>query len=44
MVGEIPDLPGVHGIALAPDLGRGFTSNGGENKVGIIEVIWEPPK
>src|SRR6185436_4310262 len=28
VVGEIPDLPGVHGIALAPDLGRGFTSNG----------------
>jgi len=28
VVGEIPDTQGVHGIALAPDLGRGFTSNG----------------
>jgi len=27
-VGDIPDTPGVHGIALAPDLGRGFVSNG----------------
>src|SRR6201997_5770593 len=25
-VGDIPDTPGVHGIALAPDLGRGFRS------------------
>ena len=24
VVGDIPDTPGVHGIALAPDLGRGF--------------------
>jgi hypothetical protein len=27
-VGDIPDTPGVHGVALAPDLGRGFVSNG----------------
>jgi YVTN family beta-propeller protein len=27
-VGTIADTNGVHGIALAPDLGRGFTSNG----------------
>jgi DNA-binding beta-propeller fold protein YncE len=25
-VGEIVDVPGVHGVALAPDLGRGFAS------------------
>src|SRR5205809_8136516 len=30
-VGEIPDTPGVHGIAIADDLGRGFTSNGRDN-------------
>ena len=30
IVGEIPDTPGVHGFALASDLGRGFTSNGRE--------------
>jgi len=27
-VGDIPDTPGVHGIAIATDLGRGFVSNG----------------
>ena len=32
-VGEIPDTPGVHGIALATNLGRGFTSNGKDNTV-----------
>ncbi len=31
VIGEIPDLAGVHGIALAPELGRGFTSNGRAN-------------
>ena len=38
VVGEIPDTPGVHGVALAPDLGRGFTSNGGENKSSIVDL------
>ena len=28
LVGQISDTPGVHQIALAPDFGRGFTSNG----------------
>jgi DNA-binding beta-propeller fold protein YncE len=28
VVGEIPDTQGVHGIAVAPEFGRGFTSNG----------------
>ncbi len=28
VVGEIPNTPGVHGVAIAPELGRGFTSNG----------------
>jgi YVTN family beta-propeller protein len=28
VVGEIAPTPGVHGIALVPSLGRGFTSNG----------------
>src|SRR5947209_14236072 len=38
VVGEIPDTPGVHGIAIAPDLGRGFTSNGQENKSSIVDL------
>jgi len=35
---DIPDTPGVHGIALAPDLGRGFISNGRENTVSIFDL------
>lgn len=37
-VGDIPDTPGVHGIALAPELGRGFTSNGREGSVTIFDL------
>jgi len=38
IVGEIPDLAGVHGIAIAPDLGRGFTSNGRANTSTIVDL------
>jgi DNA-binding beta-propeller fold protein YncE len=37
-VGDIADTPGVHGIAIAPELGRGFTSNGRENTVSIFDL------
>jgi DNA-binding beta-propeller fold protein YncE len=37
-VGEIPDTPGVHGVALAPDLGSGFTSNGREDTVTVFDL------
>lgn len=37
-VGDITDTPGVHGIALAPGLGRGFTSNGREGTVSIFDL------
>ena len=36
--GKISDTKGVHGIALAPDLGRGFTSNGQTNTVTIFDL------
>ena len=36
VVGEIADTPGVHGFVVAPELGRGFSSNGRENKAGIV--------
>jgi DNA-binding beta-propeller fold protein YncE len=36
--GEIDGTPGVHGIALAPELGRGFTSNGREGRAGIFDL------
>jgi DNA-binding beta-propeller fold protein YncE len=37
-VGEILNTPGVHGVALAPRLGRGFTSNGREGTVTIFDL------
>lgn len=37
-VGDIADTPGVHGVALAPELGRGFTSNGRESTVSIFDL------
>jgi DNA-binding beta-propeller fold protein YncE len=38
VVGEVADTPGVHGFCVAPKLGRGFASNGRENKVSIVEL------
>jgi YVTN family beta-propeller protein len=38
VVGDIPDTPGVHGITLAPDLGVGFISAGGEDKVTVFDL------
>ena len=38
VVGEIPDTAGVHGFALAPDLGRGFSSNGRANTSTIVDL------
>jgi hypothetical protein len=37
-VGAIPDTQGVHGIAIASDLGRGFTSNGRADNVTIFDT------
>jgi DNA-binding beta-propeller fold protein YncE len=37
-VGDIPDTPGVHGIALAPELGKGFVSNGREGTVTVFDL------
>jgi hypothetical protein len=37
-VGEIPNLSGVHGVALAQDLGRGFISNGRSDKVTVFDL------
>ena len=38
LVGDIPNTPGVHGIAFAPALGRGFTSNGRDTSVTIFDL------
>jgi DNA-binding beta-propeller fold protein YncE len=37
-VGEIGNLSGVHGIAVAPDLGRGFISNGRSSMITIFDL------
>jgi YVTN family beta-propeller protein len=38
VAGEIGDTPGVHGFIVAPELGRGFSSNGKEDKVSVIDL------
>src|SRR5579872_1984572 len=38
VVGKIDDTPGVHGVAIAPDLARGVTSNGRENKASLVDL------
>ncbi len=38
VVGDIPDTPGVHSIALAPELNRGFTSNGRADTATIFDL------
>lgn len=37
-VGEIPNTAGVHGIALAPEFGRGYTSNGRAGTVTVFDL------
>ena len=45
LVGTIPNTTGVHGIAVASDLGKGFTSNGRANNVTIFDLktLMAPP-
>ena len=38
VVGDIPNTEGVHGIALAPEFGRGFVSDGRSNTVTIFDL------
>jgi YVTN family beta-propeller protein len=38
VVGDIPDTPGVHGVAIAADLGKGFATNGRENKSSMFDL------
>ncbi len=36
--GEIADTPGVHGIALAPELGRGYVSAGAAGTIVVFDL------
>src|SRR6185312_13865500 len=38
VAGDIADTPGVHGFAIAHQLGKGFSSNGAESKVSIVDL------
>jgi YVTN family beta-propeller protein len=38
VVAEIASTPGVHGVALAHELNRGFSSNGRANTVGVFAL------
>ncbi|TAM80688.1 MAG: YncE family protein [Acidobacteria bacterium] len=38
VVGNIPDTEGVHGIAVAPELNRGFTSDGRADQVTVFDL------
>ena len=38
IVGTIPNTLGVHGIAIAPELGRGFVSDGKASTVTIFDL------
>lgn len=38
VAGEITDTPGVHGFIPVPEIGRGFSTNGRENKVSVVDL------
>src|SRR5437588_3873686 len=38
VLGQISQLHGVHGIAVAPDLNKGFISNGQSNSVTVFDL------
>ncbi len=38
ILGDIPDTSGVHGIAIAAELGKGFTSNGRANALTVFDT------
>lgn len=38
IVGDLPNTPRVHGIAIAPEFVKGFTTNGGDGTVTIFDL------
>lgn len=38
VVGDIPNTAGVHGIAIVPELNKGFTSNGRDSTVTVFDL------
>jgi DNA-binding beta-propeller fold protein YncE len=37
-VGDVPDVPGAHGIAIAPDFHRGYATAGKANAVRVFDL------
>src|SRR3974377_610573 len=35
---DITDLQGVHGVAIAPELGKGYITSGGDNMLPIFDL------
>ena len=38
VLGTVADTPGVHGIAIVPNLHRGFTTNGGDATISVFDT------
>ena len=38
IIGDLPNTPGVHGVVLVQELGRGFTSNGRDTSVTMFDL------
>src|SRR5437879_2454191 len=38
VMGEVADTPGVHGFVAVPELQRGFSTNGKEAKVSVVDL------
>ncbi|MEY2584342.1 MAG: hypothetical protein QOD80_368, partial [Verrucomicrobiota bacterium] len=38
IAGEIADTPGVHGLIPVPEVERGFSTNGKENKASVVDL------
>jgi YVTN family beta-propeller protein len=38
VVGDLPNTKGIHGMALVPDMNKGYTSNGGAATVTVFDL------
>ena len=38
VIGDIPDTPRMHGVALAPSSNHGFTTNAGDSTVTMFDL------
>src|SRR5262249_48609597 len=38
LVGKVENTPGVHGVAIVPNLHRGFTTNGGDATISVFDT------